>query len=373
MTAEAPRASDSQPDSDASTDSAQEHSPRRLTIRRVAARVARSPVSRLLLTGVGVALLVHGIDARKALVGLREADPHLLLVAAGLTALSQASGGASWGLLVRSGRRAPWSKVAAWYAEGIFAGQVVPAGVGGDVVRGVEVARVAGAPIAVACVAGSRLAGGFAMAFWALSGVVMLRADLGPYALGGACLFAASTVVGAVLALNSERIVVWLDQGGRHHARIATRLRPFAATFSGYGRRPRLVVQVVLLNLVGWAVQLAALIVLGRSVGVDVAWQDFAVAIPVTLVAAWIPFVANGIGVKEGILVSLLAHAGVDGSHAASLSFLIDLQMVPFAAAGALVWLVPAVRALRRLGWRKPLSRSAVAGSVAAGHRTADR
>ena len=344
-----------------------------LTIRRLAVRIARSPVSRLALTGVGVALLIHGIDTRKALVGLREADPRLLLVAAGLTALSQASGGASWGLLVRSGRRAPWSNIAAWYGEGIFAGQVVPAGVGGDLVRGVEVARVAGAPIAVACVAGSRLAGGFAMAFWGLSGVVMLRAGLGPYALGGACLFAGSTVVGAVLALNSERIVVWLDRGGRHHARIATRLRPFAATLSGYGRRPRLVVQVVLLNLGGWALQLAALLVLGRSVGVDVAWQVFAVAIPVTLVAAWIPFVANGIGVKEGILVNLLAHAGVDGSHAASLSFLIDLQMVPFAAAGALVWLVPAVRALHRRGWRNPMSSLRLSRSHGSAQRSRQR
>jgi uncharacterized membrane protein YbhN (UPF0104 family) len=306
----------------------------------------KSPATRIIGGVLGVAILMHTVGSREALVGLREADGHLLLVAAGLTALSLVAGTMGWGLLVRSNGRVCWRNLGAWYAEGVAASQVLPAGVGGDIVRGLEVSRTAGAPSALASVAGARVAGAFAMAFCGLGAAIYLRPTLGSGALGGAALFAAAIVVGGVLALNAERVTVGLGGGGGRRARLAKRLRPFAATLSGFGRHVGLVGKVVVLAFAGWALQLGALTVLARSVGVTVSWQLLAVAMPLALVATWLPFTVNGVGVKEGVLVGLLVSNGVDVTHAATLSLLVDMQMVPFAAIGILAVLLPAARDL---------------------------
>lgn len=308
-------------------------------VRRHLAPILRSPVTRVAGTVVGVLVLVHGINLPQAFAGLREADMRWLALAVVMTALSLGAGVGAWGVLVRSNRRISWRRLSAWYAEGVFAGQVLPAGVGGDAVRALELGRAAGAPSAIASVTASRVVGAFAMALWGLAGAVLLRSGLGPAALGAAALFAAATLAGGVLALNAERLIDRLHRGGRRRARLAGRLRPFAATLSGYGRRRDLVGSIVLLALAGWALHLASLTILARSLGIDVGWQVVAVAMPLTLIATWVPVAANGVGVKEGILVGLLAHAGVDATHAATLSLLVDLQIIPFAAVGVLVWL----------------------------------
>jgi uncharacterized protein (TIRG00374 family) len=321
---------------------------RRQRTRHCAVRVVKSPAARLAGTALGLAILIHGIDMRQALVGLREADGSWLLLGAGVTALSLASGAMGWGLLVRSHRYVSWRTLGAWYAEGVVAAQILPTGIGGDVVRGVHVSRAAGTPSALACIVGSRVAGAFAMALCGLAAAILLRPSLGSGALGAAALYAAAITVGGILALNAERVVVGLGARDGRWAHLAMRLRPFAAALSGFGRRAGLVGRIVLLGFTGWALQLCALTILARSVGVAVSWQVVAVAMPLTLVATWLPITANGVGVKEGVLVSLLVHNGVDGTHAATLALLVDLQMVPFAALGLAAWLMPAARLPRQ-------------------------
>src|ERR1700737_3819304 len=103
--------------------------------RHDALSVLRSPVTRLAGTGLCVAFLIHGIDSRQALVGFREADARWLTLGAGITALSLVAGTMGWGLLVRSSRRVSWPTLGAWYAEGVAAAQLLPAGIGGDVTK----------------------------------------------------------------------------------------------------------------------------------------------------------------------------------------------------------------------------------------------
>ena len=68
-----------------------------------------------------------------------------------------------------------------------------------------------------------------------------------------------------------------------------------------------------------------------------------------TLLATLIPFSLNGVGVREGVLAGLLAHSGVSGGHIGAMTILVDLQMVPFALAGAVFWM-----RCRRTGCARP-------------------
>jgi hypothetical protein len=98
------------------------------------------------------------------------------------------------------------------------------------------------------------------------------------------------------------------------------------------------VVQSLLVGAAGWGFNLLALSVAARAIGVNLSWTVLAVCIPITLLVALAPFSINGLGLREGVLVALLSHSGVSVAHAGAISVLIDLQMIPFAVLGAVLW-----------------------------------
>ena len=84
-----------------------------------------------------------------------------------------------------------------------------------------------------------------------------------------------------------------------------------------------------------WGLNLLALSFFAHAIGAEVAWTVFAVAVPVSLVTTLVPFSINGMGLREGVLVGMLAHSGMATSSAVAVSLIVDLQMVPFALIGA--------------------------------------
>ena len=310
-------------------------------IHRLTTFLGRSPLVRIGGTVVGIAVLVRSVDVPRAAGGLRETDARWAMLGLVLTGLSLVGSVVEWGVLLRgTGHRLSWNSLSSWYLEGLFVGQVLPAGVGGDALRAVEVGRVTGHGHALASLAGSRMAGTLGMALWGVAGAVLLRAWLGPVAVAGAALFAVAMIVAWAAALGADRVVRRLT--GHHcpvRRRVAGILHPFTGAFRGYGRRPVTLVQCLAVGAAGWGVNLCALAVFARAVGVDASWSLFAVSIPVTLLATLAPFSMNGLGLREGILVGMLAHAGVGAAHAGTLAILVDLQMVPFALMGAVVWM----------------------------------
>jgi len=105
--------------------------------------------------------------------------------------------------------------------------------------------------------------------------------------------------------------------------------------------------------VVGWALHLLALWSLAHAVGAGVPLSLFAVATPLSLAATWVPLSINGMGLREGVMAGLLVHAGIAPAHAGAASLLGDVQMLPVACAGALVWL---------LSTRRSRGRAAAAG-----------
>jgi uncharacterized protein (TIRG00374 family) len=308
-----------------------------------------------------VALLFHSMDLQKAAGGLREANVGWAILGVVLTAMALVGSIFEWGVLLRgSGHRLSWRSLSSWYLQGLFVGQCLPAGVGGDALRAVEVGRVTGHGNALASLAGSRMAGTLGMALWGVAGAVLLRTWLGPAGIAAACIFVIAMLVAWVLALGADRVVHGLaNHGSSWRRRIHTVLHPFTGAFGGYRRRPRMLLICLVVGAAGWGLNLCALAVFARSVGVDVSWMLFAVAIPVTLLATLVPFSLNGIGLREGVLVGLMAKAGVSTTHAGTLSLLVDLQMIPFALLGAVVWMRRRRRPSTRRGPSRPPPRSA--------------
>jgi uncharacterized membrane protein YbhN (UPF0104 family) len=231
-----------------------------------------------------------------------------------------------------------WTRLSSSYMQSLFFAQLLPAGVGGDAMRTVEMGKVVGHGKILASLAGSRMAGTLGMAFWGLAAAVLLRGWIGIGSLVGACVFAGVMVLAWMAALAADRLI------GRHFLARSSRafartLHSFAMTFSGYRRHPHAIIQCIVVGAAGWGVNILALDIFARAIGVDISWTIFAVAIPITLVATLTPFSINGLGIREGVLVGMLAHAGVTTAQSAAIAIMVDVQMLPFGILGAMLWM----------------------------------
>lgn len=322
---------------------------------RKARALLGSPWLRVAGTVAGVLFLVHNVDISRATGSLAHADWRWMSVAVALSALACLASVFEWGVLLRSsagiGVRGAashgehhqqhlfsWTRLSSSYMQSLFFSQLLPAGVGGDAMRTVEMGRVVGHGRILASLAGSRMAGTLGMACWGLAAAVLLRGWVGAGSLVGACVFAGLMIIAWTAALAADRLV------GRHFLARSSRafvrtLVSFAQTFAGYRRHPHAIIQCIVVGAAGWGVNILALDLFARAIGVDISWTVFAVAIPVTLVATLTPFSVNGLGIREGVLVGMLAHAGVSSGHAAAMAVLVDLQMLPFAILGAALWM----------------------------------
>ncbi|HET9051609.1 MAG TPA: lysylphosphatidylglycerol synthase transmembrane domain-containing protein, partial [Candidatus Dormibacteraeota bacterium] len=268
----------------------------------------RTAALRRILPAVGAAaglgFLVHGVDVHRAATALRDADPRWLAGGVVLSAVSLLGGACVWIALVRDrAPHLPARTLLMWHFRSLLAGQVLPTGAGGDAVRGLAVARMADTGTALGSIALGRVMSALAMALWGAAGAIALHDAVGAGVVVTACAFVVALTVALALALHADSVVGLLGRSRRRTvARAARGVAPLADTLSAWRGRPGLVSLVALMGTAGWGINLAALTLFARAVGVDAGWQVFAVTIPVTLAATWLPLSANGIGLREGIL-----------------------------------------------------------------------
>ena len=301
-------------------------------------------------TLAGVGLLIHTVDWAGAGKSLGHADPKFMVGALALTALAVASSVVEWGVLLRTapvtsgGHRhsmLAWRRLSSSYLQSLFFSQIVPAGVGGDAMRAVDMGHSVGHGRMFASLAASRMAGMLGMACWGLAGAIILRSWLGNGIMVGTAVLAGVIMLIWGGALSADHLVPrrLLASGYWIVRRAVNAMHSLAEGFASYRAHPHAVAQCLLVGAAGWGVNLLALDLAAKAIGVDLSWTVLAIAIPLTLLAALAPFSVNGLGVREGVLIGMLTHAGVSSGHAGALSLLIDLQMVPFAVLGAFLWM----------------------------------
>jgi hypothetical protein len=297
-------------------------------------------------TVVGLAILAHSINVPQAVASLAHADPLWIAAALGLTVLAVAASVVEWGVLLRTasapagagpGGLLSWRRLSSTYLQGVFFTQMLPAGVGGDAMRTVEMGRQIGHGRVLASLAGSRLAGMLGMTCWGIAAAILLRALLGTGMVIVIAGLAVAVVVIWLLALSADRLMPHRLLA-RLSGAMSRGVRSFGEAFAGYRNHPHAVAQSLLVGAAGWGFNLLALSVAARAIGVNLSWTVLAVCIPITLLVALAPFSINGLGLREGVLVALLSHSGVSVAHAGAISVLIDLQMIPFAVLGAVLW-----------------------------------
>jgi len=325
-----------------------------LRLRRLAARLFGSPWVRLTGSVVAIALFVHGVDLPQALHLYGHLAPGWVALAVGLAAASVVASIAEWGVLLRgTGHRLDWSFLGSWYLKGLFVNQITPAGVGSDAMRALRIGKRTGHGPMVASLVASRLAGTLAMSWWALAAAILARDRLDIPAVTGFVIFAAAIIVAWVLALVAELVRRRIPERRSVSHAVGRFVRPFTSAFERYRGHLYTVGRSIAAGIVAWGLNLFSMAAFSVALHADVSWSVFALVLPIALLATFIPISANGIGVREGLLVLLLVGAHVKLSTATALSLFVDLQLLPFAVLGGVVYLVEHRRGRGR-AWRHP-------------------
>jgi uncharacterized membrane protein YbhN (UPF0104 family) len=311
-------------------------------IRHILSTLLGSPWVRLGGSAIAIALLVHSVNLPKALELYGHLLPGWTILAVVLAALSVAASIAEWGVLLRGGgHHLNWSLLGSWYVRGIFVNQVVPTGVGSDVMRAVEVGKLTGNGPMVASLLASRMAGTLAMSWWALAAAIIARNRLHLPVVTGFVVFAAVMIVAWTLALVSDVARELIPQRFRLARAVGDLVRPLTRAFGDYRDRPHHTVgRSIAAGILAWGFNLFSLAAFSVALGAYVSWAVFALTLPVALLATFIPISANGIGVREGLVVVLLVQEHVAVTAATALALFVDLQMLPFAMLGGFVYLV---------------------------------
>ncbi|HEY8858639.1 MAG TPA: lysylphosphatidylglycerol synthase transmembrane domain-containing protein [Gaiellales bacterium] len=226
------------------------------------------------------------------------------------------------------------------YFVALFAGQFLPAAIGGDAVRVVELGRLThDAPEALASVLIDRLVGlmslvGLAVVAVLVSGagsrpgVVLAEAAFGIAAAGALALLFSSRLRGAVAR--------WLEPRAEGR-RLAVGQR-FYEALHAYRAHRRTLAVVGLLALAVQAARVGVIWMLVRALGLHVPDSVVLLAGPVVFAALALPVSLNGIGVREAVFAYFLhGHASRPQAIALGLAFFAAGTLTALGGAAVLV------------------------------------
>jgi len=299
-----------------------------------------------------MAFLLRRISLAELESLVRGMDRVLLASAVAIFFLSNVAGWLQWHVLLRAGgvtlsRRESFR----FYFVGLFFNNFLPANIGGDVVKVLDVTRLGADPYRVIAVTLlDRLLGVFSLCLLAAIADLLLIGETRAHYLAYLLIFVACMIpaIGFYffrpLGNLLRRGVVKLHLFGinRRASSILNHLSPFK------GQR-QLVAQLVGFSMVIQALRVVTHVLVGMALGIHVdaiVLCQFFVFIPLLSLAMIPPITINGLGIREGLGIVLFAAAGIGRTDAFAMEFLTFVISVAVSLVGFAFFLS------RRVGFR---------------------
>lgn len=273
----------------------------------------------VLLTVAAVGLIALVIDWRQFVAAIGGTDVAVLGLAGALLLLDRLLMSYKWGLLLQAHDvRLPLWQNWGLYSIATLAGTILPATVGGDLLRVTWLWRRGNdTGIAMASIALERLVGfavGLSLAVASLAYLLAASAagaDLSAFllpTLTALLLF----LIALVLSFHTRvgRALQRYLPGMIGHKLAGWVTRAHSA-YLGYLAKPGVVVAFVGLTIVEYLLIVLATYVVARALGIEIGILPFGTALAVAMLVARLPIAIDGIGVFEGAFVLLLALEGV--------------------------------------------------------------
>jgi len=308
------------------------------------------------LLGLGLlAIVIHQLDAREVLSNLTDLAWGGLALAFGSQIMGKIVWTDRWREILRANGlfRSFWELIALVHI-GLFYNSFLPTSMGGDVVRGYYVSRGRDSMVA-----------SYAALFVERSLGLLLMATLAgvaaTIALAGGAPLPTSLLAGiAASGLGAGVVGTWIFAWKGWQTRIENvpwlkgKARNLAVGLSRAvelfhrpeTRRLRIVFDSLLLQVIGVMFHVGC----ARAVGLDTPTLVFFLIVPASVIASMLPFSLNGLGIREGVLVGLLAAYGSPPATAGAFAVLALLVSTAFALIGGLInpfYRVPGMEASR--------------------------
>lgn len=281
---------------------------------------------------------------------LHNADAGLYALAVSIALFCVTVRAVRWQVLLRAvGVRLPFMQVARLYYIGAFFNTFLPTGFGGDVVRVLEIGPQATSNQAAGTVVVDRLTGFMALFMLALLALPLAASAL-PLPVTALVAGAGLAVLGGSALLFEGRVL-----------RALTRRLPRALSLAGDGWLGRTyavitacgwraIAGAVGISLVFNALMMLAAWLIARALMIPVSAATLIAFVPLATTALLLPISISGLGVREGIFITLFATVGVSDAQAVAFSLGYYALDVAAGVLGGVVYLASGVLGLSKRG-----------------------
>lgn len=305
-------------------------------------------VAKLIVSGG----LIWFLMSRLSLAEVRDAmtEPHWgwLLAALAVYGLSAVAGAQQWAWILRAaGIEAPAREIRRLYFIGLFFNNFLPANIGGDAYKIIDLGRREHRPLGVFCATlMDRLIG--LSALTALAVLVMVGISLTEIPLPATALLMIPVLVllFTVLALLlSRRLGSRLPGLIRRLglAKVADQVARVTDEFGRYRHQVRFLNGIFAFSMMVQLLRMATHLLVALGLGYVLSGAQMVqllVLIPMLAISLTLPVTINGIGLRESVSAELLIAAGLSAPHAVAMEVAAYLVQVVFSLqGGVLLWL----------------------------------
>ncbi len=252
-----------------------------------------------------------------------------------------------WAILVRSlDVRVSFGRLFYLYMAGTFFNTFLPTGIGGDVVKIIDLAPESGGARAFSTVFADRLTGILGTSLIALCVAIIDPADV-PLPVVALVIFVTGGILFAALLLTQQQLInrVMRHVPGWSKLLAKGKVRRIYDALTSYSLGA--IVRSTLISLPFTLTLIASQYILALSLGVIVPVQYFALFIPLTALVQMLPISFNGLGVREGTFQALFSTVDVAGEQAVAISLLYYVLRVITGLVGGLMYLIGNLRTAR--------------------------
>ncbi len=276
------------------------------------------------------------------------ASANLVLVAVGVLLfwLAMTINGLKWWVLMRAQAIVvPFKAVLNFTFVGFFFNNLLPANIGGDVMRGYGLARYTDESAgAAASVVLDRIIGLSAyMSVAALAALITVfvtgRSDLWILAVIAIMVFAALAVVAATLLSRRVRKLIGRIFEVSFFKAFAPIWASLSQAFEAYRSHSSSLVVAYGIGLTGIATTSMVNYVLSQALGGGIPYLHILLFTPLIAMVLTIPISIGGLGLSQGVFPAFYSLVGVAPTHAFSLSVLVSAVQLFCSLPGGVLWL----------------------------------
>jgi hypothetical protein len=299
-------------------------------------------LAKLLVSGGLLTYFISRVHPERFLHTFATANYYWISLALVVYLLTQAISAVRWSVLARPlDIETPLNDLLKYYLIGMFFNLFAPGTVGGDVSRIFylvrdEDAHAKGRAVptmrAAMSVLMDRAIGMIVLVWLGAAGLLLFPEYAVPPTVRSITLLLAAGFVGAALLLPLLRRVLPEDS---HPLVVKIRLG-----LRSYRTQSRALMVAILVSLVVHLIQAWMHLVIGRALGLDLPYSFCIIVYPLVGTFAAIPVSLNGLGLREGGYIYLLAVIGIGTEHAIAFGLLLFLIVALDSLIGGIIFLL---------------------------------